>query len=63
MKRMIRDRRLTFEEAAKYKAIREQVAQELPDLIARHHERMAILDQLKVPSTKSGTRSERPEPC
>jgi DNA-binding XRE family transcriptional regulator len=46
MKRVIRDRRLTPEEAAKYKTIREQVAQELPDLVARHHERMAVLDQL-----------------
>ena len=47
MKRITRDRRLTHEEAAKYKAIREQVAEELPDLIARHHERMATLDQLQ----------------
>src|SRR5438094_9564379 len=46
MKRITCDRRLTPEEAAKYKAIREQVADELPDLIARHHERMAALDQL-----------------
>src|SRR6476660_7512105 len=46
MKRITRDRRLTPEEAAKYKAVREQVAGELPDLIARHHERMAALDQL-----------------
>lgn len=47
MKRIIRDRRLTPEEAAKYKAIREQVAAELPDLIARHHERMAARDNLQ----------------
>jgi DNA-binding XRE family transcriptional regulator len=47
MKRTTRNRRLTPEEAAKYKAIREQVAQELPDLIARHHERTAALDQLQ----------------
>ena len=47
MKRMTRDRRLTPEEAAKYKAIREQVAEELPDLIARHHERMEVLGQLQ----------------
>jgi hypothetical protein len=46
MKRITRDRRLTPEEAAKYKAIREQVAGELPDLIARHHERMAALDRI-----------------
>lgn len=47
MKRISRNRRLTPEEGAKYMAIREQVAQELPDLIARHHERMATLDQLQ----------------
>jgi DNA-binding XRE family transcriptional regulator len=46
MKRISRDRRLTPEEAAKYKAIREQVAEELPDLIARHHQRTTALDQV-----------------
>jgi predicted transcriptional regulator len=46
VKRITRDRKLTPEEAAKYKAVREQVAQELPELVARHHERMAILDGL-----------------
>jgi DNA-binding XRE family transcriptional regulator len=46
MKRIQRDRKLTPEEAAKYKAVREQVAAELPDIIARHHERAASLDQL-----------------
>ena len=47
MKRIIRDRRLTPEEAAKYKAVREQVAKELPQLIERHDQRMAALDQLQ----------------
>jgi predicted transcriptional regulator len=47
MKRITRNRRLTSEEAAKYRTIREQVAQELPDLIARHHQRIASLDQLQ----------------
>jgi len=47
MKRITRDRRLTPEEAARYKAIRGQVAEELPDLIAHHHERMATLDTLQ----------------
>jgi DNA-binding XRE family transcriptional regulator len=47
MKRIIRNQPLTSEEAAKYKAIRAQVAQELPELIARHRERMATLDQLQ----------------
>jgi DNA-binding XRE family transcriptional regulator len=46
MKRITRDRRLTPDEAAKYKAIREQVAADLPDLITRHHERVAALDQV-----------------
>lgn len=47
MKRITRGRRLTPEEAAKYKSVREQVSQELPELIERHHERMASLDQLQ----------------
>jgi len=47
MKRITRDRKLTPEEAAKYNAVREQVAGELPELIARHHERMTTLDQVK----------------
>jgi DNA-binding XRE family transcriptional regulator len=46
MKRITRDRRLTPEEAARYKMVREQVAGEMPELIARHHERMATLDHL-----------------
>ncbi len=41
MKRIIRQRPLSAEEAAKYKLVREQVADELPELIARHHERQA----------------------
>jgi hypothetical protein len=44
VKRITRDRRLTPEEAAKYRAVREQIAGELPDLITRHHERMAGLN-------------------
>jgi DNA-binding XRE family transcriptional regulator len=47
MKRIIRDRRLTPDEAAKYKAIRAKVGAELPDLVARHQERAAGLDQLQ----------------
>jgi hypothetical protein len=47
MNRITRDRRLTPEEAARYKAIREQVDAELPDLIARHQERTATLEQLR----------------
>jgi DNA-binding XRE family transcriptional regulator len=47
MKRIQRDRRLTPEEATKYKKVREQVAEELPDLVARHQERMTALDQMQ----------------
>jgi predicted nucleic acid-binding protein len=47
MKRITRNRLLTPEEAAKYQAVRKQVADELPDLVARHQERMASLDQLE----------------
>jgi hypothetical protein len=41
-----RDRQLSSEEGAKYREVREQVAEELPDLIARHQERLVALDQL-----------------
>jgi DNA-binding XRE family transcriptional regulator len=46
LQRITRDRRLTPEEAARYRAVREQVAKELPELITRHEERQATLDQL-----------------
>jgi DNA-binding XRE family transcriptional regulator len=46
MNRITRDRRLTPDEAARSKAVREQVAAELPDLVARHHECTAALDQV-----------------
>ncbi|MBN2293714.1 MAG: helix-turn-helix domain-containing protein [Pirellulales bacterium] len=46
MRRVTRNRRLTAAESAKYKEIRERVAEELPDLVSRHHERLAALDQL-----------------
>jgi DNA-binding XRE family transcriptional regulator len=47
LKRIIRDRRLTPEEAAKYRKVRQQVAAELPELVARHHERTAALETLE----------------
>jgi len=47
LKRIVRTRKLTPEEAGKYKAIRASVAEELPELLARHEERMATLDQLR----------------
>lgn len=47
MKRVTRDRRLSPEEAAKYREVRQQVAAELPELIERHQERLAALDALE----------------
>lgn len=49
MKRIIRERRLTTEEAAKYNKVRQQVERELPDLTARHHDRMASKDSPAQP--------------
>lgn len=46
MKRITRDRKLTDEEAARLRTVREQVGAELPGLIAGHHRRMASLDQV-----------------
>lgn len=58
MKRIVRTRRLTPEEAHKYKVVREQVEQELPDLIARHHARLGqlqeVLKQLKAAREAKG---------
>jgi DNA-binding XRE family transcriptional regulator len=48
MRRIIRDRRLTPEEAAKYRKVREQVDVELPELIARHHRRTEALENLEA---------------
>jgi DNA-binding Xre family transcriptional regulator len=45
MQRIIRKQNLTPKEAAKYRKIREQTAAELPELIARHQQRLAALDQ------------------
>ena len=44
--RVTRDRRLSPEEAAKYREVRQRVAEELPDLIVRHHERIATIRQV-----------------
>jgi hypothetical protein len=46
LRRITRNRRLSPEEVAKYREIREQVAEELPELIMRHDERLRELDQL-----------------
>ena len=59
MKRITRTERLSADDAAKYKAIRKQVASELPDLIDRHHERMASARTIKCSACgiESGPRS------
>ena len=41
MRRVTRDRRLTPEEAAKYKAVRDQIEQEKPEINAHIRARMA----------------------
>ena len=46
MRRIVNKQRLTPQDAAKFAEIRRQVAGELPELIGRHHERTAALDQL-----------------
>lgn len=46
LQRFTRNRRLTPEEAARYRDVREKVAEELPELVSRHEERQAALDQL-----------------
>jgi DNA-binding XRE family transcriptional regulator len=48
MKRITRDQPVSAEEATRLKHIRQQVAQELPALIERHHERMTALDQVSL---------------
>ena len=48
MRRVVRDRRLTPEEAAKYREVREQVKKELPELIALHHHRIATVESLET---------------
>src|SRR5436190_21095790 len=48
MKRIIRERILTAEEAAEDQKIRDQVAAELPGLIARHHAGLAEPAQIEA---------------
>lgn len=47
LRRITRSRHLSPEEAAKYRAVREQIQEELPALMTRHEERLATLDQLE----------------
>jgi DNA-binding XRE family transcriptional regulator len=48
LRRITRDRRLSPEEAAKYREVRDQIAEELPGLMARHEERMTALDEVEA---------------
>jgi hypothetical protein len=59
LRRITRDSRLSPEEAAENREIRERVAEELPELIARHEERMTSL-RADLPSGLS-TEKRRPE--
>lgn len=56
MKRRIRDRHLTPDEAAKYSQIREQVAAEVPTPVARQHKRVRVLEE---PTHRGHTRGRR----
>ncbi len=47
MKRVIRRRRLTRAEAAKYRGIREKINAELPELLERHEQRMTAFGQFQ----------------
>ncbi len=48
MNRVILEQCLTPAEAEKYKKIREQVAEELPELLVRHQQRLSTLDQIEA---------------
>jgi DNA-binding XRE family transcriptional regulator len=60
IRRITRDRKLTPDEAAKYRKVREQVAAELPERVARHHERTEALEMIEslLPQLKAA-REER----
>ncbi len=60
LRRITRDRRLTSEEAAKYRQVREQVAAELPELIARHHERTTAYEMIEslLPQLKAAREAQ-----
>lgn len=64
MKRIVRDRRLTAEEAAKYDAIRQQIEQEKPEINARIRARLAAsrkagADRAGVPTLGQKLRAAR----
>jgi DNA-binding XRE family transcriptional regulator len=61
MKRITRGRKLTPEEAAKLKQVRAQIEAELPDLVSRHHARVAANEHLldEVLNQLRSTREEK----
>ena len=48
LKRIIRNVPLAPDEAEKLRDVRRKIAEELPELCARHHEREAVAEHLKV---------------
>jgi DNA-binding phage protein len=48
MKRIQRKERVSSEDAAKYDDIRRKVAEELPELLSRHHQRATNLEELDI---------------
>lgn len=62
MRRIVRDRRLTPEEATRYNQVRDQIKAELPDLVHRHNQRMeaserllkGVLEELKAAREQKG---------
>jgi DNA-binding XRE family transcriptional regulator len=47
LRRMTREHPLSPEGSASYRKVREQISAELPELAARHHDRLAALGQLQ----------------
>jgi hypothetical protein len=63
MKRVSRGRPVAQETAAEFRQLRAQVAEELPDLIARHEQRTGLSDgEPPVPSQDTDSGANRPRP-
>jgi hypothetical protein len=52
LRRITRDRHLSSEEVVEYRKIREQIAEELPELITRHDERLAARSGQRLNTTR-----------
>jgi hypothetical protein len=55
MERIVRDRRLTAEEAAKYDAIREQIEKEKPEINSRIRARLAARRKAEADRSRNPT--------